>query len=145
MPQDFEVLNLRNIFYKGYLPAPGEEGRGASEYEIRHAPETMFIFNGVTITDGKPTAFLENTNEGTVVQVHVGDAVAKGKIVNIAIDNLDYEANGKVTRVQIAQNLAGGNGWGTTASTEPSTTGSGAADAMLEKLRQKRLQELNGK
>jgi len=144
MPDDFAVLNLRNIFYKGHLPSPESDSQGSRSFEP-HSVETMYIFNGVTITDGKPIAFLENTDSGAVTQVHVGDTIARGKIVNIALDSLDYQAGGKVTRVQIAQNLAGGNGWGTTATSEPSSTGSATTDAMLEKLRQKRMQELGGK
>jgi hypothetical protein len=144
MPDDFAVLNLRNIFFKGHLPSPDAGQQGSSSFEV-HSVETTYIFNGVTITDGKPVAFLENTDSGAVMQAHVGDTIARGKIVNIALDSLDYQANGRVTRVQIGQNLAGGNGWGTTATSEPSSTGSASTDAMLEKLRQKRLQELGGK
>jgi hypothetical protein len=147
IPQDFEILNYRNIFYKGHLPSPESVGRSEPVRIELHSVETNLIFNGVTITDGKPSAFLENTDQGSVVQVHVGDMVARGKIVSIALDSLEYQLTGQTqtTHVQIGQNLAGGNGWGTVASSQPSSTGSATADAMLEKLRQKRAAELNGK
>jgi hypothetical protein len=147
MPQDFEILNYRNIFYKGHLPSPDNANRPAAAVIAPHTLETVLMFNGVTITDGKPTAFLENTDQGTVMQVHVGDAVAQGKIVAIALDSLEYQLNGQaqLTHVLIGQNLAGSNSWGTVAASQPSSTGSASADAMLEKLRQKRQAELNGK
>jgi hypothetical protein len=146
LPQDFDILNYRNIFYKGYLPSPDRPERSGPATPERHSAETTLIFNGVTITDGKPTAFLENTEQGTVVQVHVGDPIASGKVVDIALDSLDYQFNGRVIHVQIGQNLAGGSGWGTTAATTaPSSTGSADADSLLEKLRLRRQQELNGK
>jgi hypothetical protein len=146
LPQEFDVLNYRNIFYKGYLPSPDRSERSGPATPEFHSAETTLIFNGVTITDGKPTAFLENTDLGNVVQVHVGDTVASGKVVNIALDSLDYQFNGRVIQVHIGQNLAGGSGWGTTAATTaPSSTGSAAADSVLEKLRLRRQQELNGK
>ena len=147
MPQDFEILNYRNIFYKGHLPSPDVANRPAAASITPYSLETVLMFNGVTITDGKPTAFLENTDQGTVMQVHVGDTVAHGKIVAIALDNLQYQLNGQAqpTHVQIGQNLAGSNSWGTMASTQPSSTGSASTDAVLEKLRQKRAAELGGK
>lgn len=147
LPQDFEILNYRNIFYKGHLPSPEVSNRPAPASIEAHSLETVLMFNGVTITDGKPTAFLENTDQGTVLQVHVGDTVAQGKIVAIALDSLEYQLNGRTTptHVQIGQNLAGSNSWGTVAASQPSSTGSASMDAMLEKLRQKRAAELGGK
>jgi len=147
IPQDFEILNYRNIFYKGHLPSPDTGNRSAAAVIAPHTLETVLMFNGVTITDGKPTAFLENTDQGTVLQVHIGDAVAQGKVVAIALDSLEYQLNGQAqpTHVLIGQNLAGSNTWGTVAASQPSSTGSASTDAMLEKLRQKRLQELGGK
>ena len=67
------------------------------------------VFNGVTKSD-VAVAMLENTDTHSVLYVHVGDEIARGKVTAITLDSLDYEAGGKVTRVEFGQTLSGGMG-----------------------------------
>jgi len=121
--------------------------------------QSNLVFNGVTVTDGKPVAFIEDMTEGRVYQYHVGDSLAGGKVAQITLDAVDYETNGHRTHVTIGENLQGASAWDLTygvASAGPSTQSSGqpadssagsgaSADSVLEKMRQRRMQELGGK
>jgi hypothetical protein len=82
-----------------------------------------------------------------VLTVHSGDAVAKGSVGKITMDTLEYVRPSGTITVRIGQNFSGSD---TDLSTVPTPTGptpagSGASPQdILERLRQKRLQELGG-
>jgi hypothetical protein len=77
-----------------------------------------------------------------VTTLKEGDSIAGGIVRHIRFDALDYEVNGKITRVAIGQNLAGGDAVVAASATTQSSAGGGD---VLERLRQRRLQELGGK
>jgi hypothetical protein len=163
-PRDFDLLSQRNIFIKGRQTySTGYEQRSfgppaSASVAVLSGPENSLIFNGVTLTESTAVAFIEDTSTNKVTIVKPGDLIARGKIISINLDSLDYQSEGgKTTRVMVGQNLAGGestgggnpgggdsSGTGAGASTQPSDGGGGPTDDILERLRRKRLQELGG-
>lgn len=106
----------------------------------------MLVFNGATVTAEQSWAFIENMGVSRISIVHPGDAIAHGIITRIALDFLEYEADGKVIRVAIGQNLVGqATGDATMPAVSVSTTnpssGSPGED-ILERRRRARLREL---
>jgi hypothetical protein len=107
--------------------------------------ETDLLFNGVTQTATSIDALVEDTASGRVITVHPGDAIAKGKVGKITFDTLEYLKDGRSSMIQLGQNLAGDQVDASTIVTTTQPAGSGASpEDILERLRQKRLQQLGG-
>ena len=152
MPKDFAVLSSRSIFVHGRMRMSDGGPTTSLTVAPPARPEQSLVFNGATLTESQIVAFIEDTSAGKVMKLRAGEAVARGKLGTITLDTLEYDAGGKVTRVQIGQNLDGNAAVMPTSrpvssdASPGSTTGpSGGASDMLEKLRLKRLQELGGK
>ncbi|HEY8669152.1 MAG TPA: hypothetical protein VIL86_21055, partial [Tepidisphaeraceae bacterium] len=158
LPSEFSLLRARSIFTKSRISIRGDEpvhsSTTASTTAPAARPEQSIVFDGALDTDGEMIAFLEDTIAGRMLKLRVGDSVARGKITEISLSYLDYTSNDAVIRVSIGQTLDGGEGpavssraavaAGTTApASAPSDTGSG--DDIIQRLKQKRLQELGGK
>jgi hypothetical protein len=153
----YSLLPQRNIFLKNRTrPAPGSrDARGGRDDILRTqpAPEQSFLLTGIAMEEGRHVAFIENMNARATERVALGGSVARGKIVTIEIDYIEYESAGKRTRVEIGKNLVGGipvfwlpnSGSSTTASTNgsPSTAPTTPADPNdpVERMRLRRLTE----
>jgi hypothetical protein len=154
MPRQYAVLLSRSMFVRGHAAEMGHIGLGGQQrYSAPStAPsldrsETGLIFNGVTKTANTIDALVEDTVSSRVLTVKPGDAVARGTVKSITFDTLEYESGGKVIQVHIGQNFTGNevdtSTIPTAAATAPAPTGASPED-ILERLRQKRLQELGG-
>jgi hypothetical protein len=169
---DYALLLHRSIFIKGNQNSvvdPGANGgRGPTTAPIGPTdtarPERNLIFNGVTESDAE-VALVEDVGAHKVNKLHVGDTIASGKITRITFDSLDYEANGKVTTVQIGENFEGSSAFPTSGpsvytaaspsggTTSGSSAGGGSAagaapavnPSVLERMRQRRMQETGGR
>ena len=119
-----------------------------------YATEANLVFNGVSDVNGEWVAFIENTGLNTIAQYHPGDQVAQGKIVNMTLGTIDYAVGPRITHVFIGQNLLGQDVQVITtqpviATTNPSgeapaNSTPGNLDSVLERMRKRRQQELNG-
>ena len=120
----------------------------------RPAPEDSYVFNGVTESEHKTVAFIEDTSTQKVQIAQVGDSIAQGKITKIVLDGLDYKnSQGATVHILVGQNLRGRDAWNQTygmaaESTEstPSTEtpSDPATAALIARMKQKRMQEMNG-
>ena len=155
MPKDFALLVSRSVFVHGRMPDIQNSGNSnGAAASVPPRPETALLFNGATNADGELVAFVEDTTAGKVLKLKVGDPVARGKVAGITLDSFDYDSAGRRQRIALGQNLDGEAGTATsrpTTSASPSGSsgpltpgGTGPMD-MLERMRQKRAQELGGK
>jgi hypothetical protein len=149
MSREFEILNNYSLFAEGRIE---QSGRNSGSFDAQ-APENVLVFTGVTITNHSTVGFIEDTTQQTVRQVKVGDSIAQGKITDITLDGLDYQASaGRKVHVMVGQNLRGENAFGLIYGTGIGTNGPVVTDqnvdagtaAILQRLRSKRMQELNG-
>lgn len=180
MPAAFAVLTDRSIFYKGrevpaprtYFPrtvGPATTNPTADAATIAAAAaaaaEQSLVFSGVTNVDNVIDAFIEDQNSSKVTMYRIGEPIARGKITNITLDDLTYQANGKITHVAVGENLQGvmvqttqpavasssSGGGSSSATPAPANTsssgasGGGDTNDVLERLRKRRQQELQGK
>jgi hypothetical protein len=127
------------------------------------AAEQTLVFSGVTKADNVIDAFIEDQNSSKVTMYRIGEPIARGKITNITLDDLTYEQNGKTIHVSVGENLQGvmvqttqpsvvSSGSSNSSETAApnnlnSSGGSGGGDTndVLERLRKRRQQELQGK
>ncbi len=152
LPSIYEEVASRNIFVRGNQRPPqadaNSENAGGS-YNNVPTPNQLLL-TGISLTNNGKVAFLEDQDANQVTLVKIGDKVSTGKAVSMTLDSLDYQdANGKVIRVNVGFNLAGGDVWGvsgssssTQASTQPSRTGARApGESMEDYLRRRRAAE----
>jgi hypothetical protein len=132
------------------------------------APEESLVFEGAMETSNQFLAFVEDRNAGKMLMLQGGAKIARGKITDITLDTLDYAVDGAVLHVKVGRNLRGevaaAASSDNTASTGPGSTPSlgtaasgdasgapasgssgGGANDILERLRRRRQQELQGK
>jgi len=148
-PMIYDEVGARNIFVRGNQRPPRQEPGPIGPLP---PSASQLVLTGVSLADNGKLGFLEDQQAQTVTRVKVGDAIAAGKVVNITLDSLDYQdAGGKIIRVYVGYNLAGGDVWGvsssssgasTQASTQPQRTGPrGPNESMEDYLRRRRAAE----
>lgn len=106
----YGVLNSMNMFLRDRQPPRTREPRPRSPSVNWNDPavvERTVVLRGVTIEDDGAHAYAENTHTGQILRLSVGDAIANGKVGDIAIDAIAYEVNGKSAWVNVGQNLSG--------------------------------------
>jgi hypothetical protein len=151
LPPEYAPLMSRSIFVKGRQhTASNDRPRVPTTYAPPSSPEQRLVFNGITIVDGRPQAFVEDRDAGKVIAIKDGDAMAGGTIQNITFDGFDFVSGGRVTHVAIGQNLTGAAASAPTSasvtSATPSTQGGSASLSEIEKrMREARQREMGGK
>jgi hypothetical protein len=132
LPAIFEEVASRNIFVRGNQHPPRPDANSQSlggSYNSVPTPNQLLL-TGISLTNNGKVAFLEDQDANQVTLVRIGDKVSTGKAVSMTLDSLDYQdAGGKVIRVNVGFNLAGGDVWGVSGSSSPqaSTQPSGSA------------------
>ena len=143
----YKILSERNIF----LPDRSRPDRRAAPPAPVYPSEHFILLRGIVRQGDLYIAFLEDTRNRTTSKARVNDAVAQGRIAQIALDYLEYEKNDKTVKVEIGKTLEG------PAMAGPSVESSSPAIAApapppeagrdqgsaLERMRQRRQQELN--
>ena len=114
MPKEFDLVVTRSIFIKG-LQYRGPDKTNTEPRDPRSSeprptlarPEKNLLFNGAMDADGQWIALVEDISIAKVLTLKVGDKVAGGKVAAMTLGTLDYDANGKVKRILMGQNLDG--------------------------------------
>jgi hypothetical protein len=138
----YRVLGQRNIFAK-------DRGRARPRLESNEemgppAPklESEVVLTGILQKDGQLVAFFENTRTRTVQAVRKDDVIGRGKIAAISLDGIEYVCDGTSFSVSIGKTLEGGAS--TRAGSESgASSGSAETNAILERLRKKRQEEMS--
>lgn len=136
MSRQYQLPPDRTIFVKGRLASDGSGGTTRPGGPAR--PEETLVFSGVTETDYQILAFIEDTASGKIRQLQEGDSIASGKITDITLDSLEFEAGDKTTLVHVGQNLLGADVLGLPSLSTTQPTG----NEVLDRLRRRRQQEL---
>jgi len=148
----YEILVERNAFSR--TRGPRHVAR-AVQVRPPRPPESFVVLVGIYEQEDGIVAFLEDVRGGSQ-KVNVGDTIAGGKVTAITIDKLVFEKDGESRSVEVGGRLglvadtsAGEDDpqieSGSGRPEAPSSSGGGAAESILEKLRRRRAQELNKK
>lgn len=111
--KDYGVITDHNLFLRDlHKPRPPTTQRsdwrnGRENDVVREAPERNFVLRGIVIEDNELRAYVENTRTGQMLRMQPGEAVASGRIDEIVIDAVSYEANGQIVWIDVGHNLAG--------------------------------------
>jgi len=154
LPAIYDAVAARDIFVKGNQrpPAPPPPGSvsSTSASGVYTPTANQLVLTGVSLEDNVKVAFLEDQQAYTATRVKVGDPIANGKVINMTLDSLDYkDAGGRIIRVEVGYNLAGGDVWGVSGSaggpsTQPARSGPRApGESMEDYLKRRRASELS--
>jgi hypothetical protein len=98
LPVEFAILQTRSPFARGKPKAnPGAPS----------PQDAALVLKGITDTEAKFTAYIEDKNAKRVVQLAAGQPLGRGKIKSIDLDAIEYEAGGATKRIEVGQNLNG--------------------------------------
>ena len=107
-------------------------------------PEDSLIFNGVTVSNDTPMAFIEDTTNQSVQTVHVGEPIAQGRVTEITLDSLSYTNAQHTMHLHIGQTLSGGEATPTPIATSNPSEAPITGDSVADRMRRKRQLELLG-
>jgi hypothetical protein len=161
MPADrYRVLLQRDIFLRDR--SAGREGPRPPQPTAPVATdETSLVLTGLVCQGREWVAFFEDRRNGQVVRVAPGQAIGPGQLAVISLDAVEYVRDGQTRSIAIGRNLAGDEaafsdtGPVQAAGLAPTSAPAGAASAatnggapaggagdVLERMRQRRAQEL---
>ncbi|NLH41650.1 MAG: hypothetical protein GX448_07405 [Planctomycetes bacterium] len=106
----FDIILKRNIFSRQRRPARQETERVVEAPRVVPNPESYYLLKGVVQENDDFIAFIEDTQNGTVLRLRRGDPVARGTIKTLTLDGLEYLREDKTTVVQMGCDLEGGYG-----------------------------------
>jgi len=139
--EGYEILVTRNIFSQ-------VRGRRALEAQPQEPdPERFVYLRGVMRRAQGFVALLEDTRSGQVISCRSGDHVVRGEVKEVTLDGIRYVQDGAEVAVSVGENLEKGapavaSGQAAGSAQEAPRPASGAAADALEKMRQRRQQEL---
>lgn len=108
----YAIIVERNIYSKNRPHVFRRPGAVAAQDVRREAPppplERSFVLTGIVSEREVHTAFVEDVRSGATSKVKAGDAVARGRVAEVGLDHLVYDADGRKARIELGQDLAGG-------------------------------------
>ena len=104
----YQIILQRNIFSRQRGPIRQRRARARSV--ITRNPESYLVLKGLVQEDGTFIAFIENTQNNTVLRLREGEKVARGTVKNFTLDSIEYDLESKTISVTLGSDLEGGQG-----------------------------------
>jgi len=98
LPSAYRILLTRSIF----CPHPSGAVRGVP------SADSMLALRGILQQGGGFVAFVEDTASKVARQVHVGDSIGRGKVVDIDLHAVKFSSGRQTTRIIVGQTFDGG-------------------------------------
>jgi hypothetical protein len=105
----FDIILKRNIFSRQRM-APRPASETVETPRAMPNPESYYMLKGVVQENDEFIAFIEDTQNSTVLRLRRGDPVARGTIKTLTLDGLEYQMEDKATVVPLGRDLEGGRG-----------------------------------
>ena len=154
----YRILTERNIFSRDRRRHVVL--RGPTSQPTTRSAGAAIVLRGIVRQGDDYIAFFEDTGTGQTTKARAGESVGKGRVKRITLDYVAYETGGREAQVRVGTSLAGTPAPRVTAaSSQPVVSGTptsragapktplGGAEALsiIERLRQRRRKELQGK
>jgi hypothetical protein len=152
--EEYRLVLDRNIFSRDRGARPQPRSFRSS---VTRTAEDYLILTGVGAQEGLDrVAFFEDAQSGQLFTVSVGRPLGRGILTAISLDSVEYRAAGVTRRIAVGENLTGvvasayslaassqaDEEGGSAATTQPLDTAGKSSNDILEKMRQRRLQEI---
>jgi hypothetical protein len=103
----YRVLTSRNIFVRDRSRPQAPQPRFDSRPVIERREEPSLVVTGIGQSGPVWVAFLEDPRTGKTIQVAAGETVDNKRVVDVALDGIEYESRGARKRIAIGQDLGG--------------------------------------
>jgi hypothetical protein len=105
----YQIILQRNIFSRQRGPIRRSRDDRPRPVITRN-PESYLLLKGIVQEGGTFIAFIENTQNNTVLRLRDGDNVARGIVKNFSLDSIEYQLEDKTISVGLGRDLEGGQG-----------------------------------
>jgi hypothetical protein len=105
----YQIILQRNIFSRQRGPVRQRRPERDRPIITRN-PESYLILKGIVQEGGTFIAFIENTQNNTVLRLREGESVARGTVKNFTLDSIEYQLGDKAVSVVLGRDLEGGQG-----------------------------------
>ena len=167
-PETYQILQQRSIFSRERARAPRTWTPPPAPKPTSAGPAEVPVFTGAVYDETECVALLEDPQSRAVTTLHVGQIVPQGRIEAITLDYIMVRptADAEPRRIEIGHTLTGelaqalaspiapastapADAGATTTATTAATPGSpplgGGGGDLIERMRQRRMQELRGR
>jgi hypothetical protein len=123
----YAVLSDHNIFLRD-RSRPSSSNHATSQPTPTKLPEESLVLTGVVIEDDGFRAYVENSESYSIIKVALGDPIARGRVIDIQINAVQYEHGSDRTWIEMGCNFLGQavvlapSASGITATTSPSAS-----------------------
>jgi hypothetical protein len=115
--KEYKILVTRSIFSIGGVSSGGRSSSAALSPAGNIPSVANLTLKGILGEDARISAYVEDTASKTMLEVHVGDALGPGRVVELTPSELVYGVGGTTRRIQVGQLLDG-----TPAAVDPQAT-----------------------
>jgi hypothetical protein len=105
----YQVILQRNIFSRQRGPVRQRRDDRPQPVITRNL-ESYLLLKGIVQEGGTFIAFIENTQNNTVLRLRDGDNVARGIVKNFTLESIEYQLEDKTISVGLGRDLEGGQG-----------------------------------
>ncbi len=105
----YQIILQRNIFSRQRGPIRRRRD-DRPRPAITRNPESYLVLKGIVQEGDTFIAFIENTQNNTVLRLREGESVARGTVKNFTLDSIEYQLEGNTISVVIGRDLEGGQG-----------------------------------
>jgi hypothetical protein len=105
----YQIILQRNIFSRQRGPVRQRQAAQARPVITRNR-ESYLILKGIVQQDNIFIAFIEDTQNNSILKLHEGDSIARGVARNFTLDSIEYQLQDKTVSVTVGRDLEGGQG-----------------------------------
>jgi hypothetical protein len=105
----YQIILERNIFSQQRGPVRQRQAAQARPVITRDR-ESYLILKGIIQQDNTFIAFVEDTQNNSILKLHEGDSIARGVVKNFTLDSIEYQLQDKTFSVAVGRDLEGGQG-----------------------------------
>jgi len=105
----YQIILQRNIFSRQRSPIRQSQDVRARTVVTRNL-ESYLLLKGIVQQDGTFIAFVENTQNNSVLRLREGDSMARGLVKNFTLDSIEYQLEDKIISVTLGHDMEGGQG-----------------------------------
>jgi hypothetical protein len=105
----YQIILQCNIFSRQRGPIRQRSAERPRPVITRNL-ESYLVLKGIVQEGGTFIAFIENTQNSTVLRLREGENVARGTVKNFSLDSIEYQLGDSTINVTIGHDLEGGQG-----------------------------------
>jgi len=101
LPAEYRVIGDRNIF------ASPQSHAAAGAPATQPSGSATFVLKGISQRGHEFVAFVERGDTRQILELRVNNTLGRGRVRGMTLQSLDYEDDGKLTRVEVGHPLGG--------------------------------------